>query len=165
MTVVSDSSPLITLARIRCFDLLPKLYDKIYIPREVYNEVVIDGATLPGAAEVSRSDWIEVRVVQNIEEVAATVVKFGLGTGEVSAIFLAKELAADIVLMDDWKARRCAGEEGLRVVGCIGILEDLYAQGHLSDLRDAYQQLIYQKTRIDLPTLQRSLAEFNLRPL
>ena len=67
--------------------------------------------------------------------------------------------------MDDWKARRCAVEEGLHVVGCIAILEDLYAQGHLSDLRDAYQQLIYQKTRIDLQTLQRSLAEFKLRPL
>jgi uncharacterized protein len=165
VTVISDSSPLITLARIRCFDLLRKLYNKIYIPREVYKEVVIDGATLPGAAEVSRSDWIEVRVVQNIDNVAAAVVKFGLGTGEVSAIVLAKELGADVVLIDDWKARRCAFEEGLRVVGCIGILEDLYAKGHLSDLRVAYQQLIYQKTRIDLQTLNRSLAEFNLNPL
>jgi hypothetical protein len=41
------------LARIHSFDLLPKLYDRIYIPREVYNEVVIDGAMLPGPAQVS----------------------------------------------------------------------------------------------------------------
>jgi len=92
VTVVSDSSPLITLARIHCFDLLPKLYDKIYIPREVYNEVVIDGAMLPGAAEVARSDWVEVRVVQNVDEVASAVAKLGLGTGEICAIVLAKEL-------------------------------------------------------------------------
>ena len=44
MIVVSDSSPLITLARIGCFELLPKLYASIYISNEVYyREVVIDG--------------------------------------------------------------------------------------------------------------------------
>ena len=42
MTVVSNSSPLINLARIGCFDLLPKLYGRVYISREVYNEVAVD---------------------------------------------------------------------------------------------------------------------------
>jgi predicted nucleic acid-binding protein len=71
VTVVSDSSPLITLARMSCFDLLPKLYGTIYIPTEVYKEVVIDGAELPGAVEVSGSNWMEVRAVRNVGGLAA----------------------------------------------------------------------------------------------
>jgi predicted nucleic acid-binding protein len=165
VTVVSDSSPLITLARIRCFDLLHSLYSRIYISTAVHKEVVIDGSTLPGALEVSRCGWIEVKAVQNTDGLAAAVAKTGLGVGEASAVMLAKELSADLILIDEWKARRYAISEGLRVIGCVGILESLYEQGHVSDLRDAYQELIHQKTRIDLQTLQRSLAEFKLPPL
>ena len=165
MTVVSDSSPLITLARIGCLDLLPRLYGSVCIPAEVYQEVVIDGAGLPGAAEVSRSEWIEVKSVQNAVHLAAAVVELGLGRGELSAVVLAKELSAGLVLMDEWKARRYAHAQGLQVAGCVGILEDLYEQRHVSDLREAYQQLLRQGTRIDLRTLQESLAKFKLRPL
>ena len=65
MTVVSNSSPLITLARIGCFDLLPKLYSRVYISSEVYKEVAVDGAGLPGATQVAQADWIEVSPVQD----------------------------------------------------------------------------------------------------
>jgi predicted HTH domain antitoxin len=47
VTVVSDSSPLITLARIGWLDLLNKLYGAIYVSSEVYREVAIDDAGLP----------------------------------------------------------------------------------------------------------------------
>jgi predicted nucleic acid-binding protein len=50
----------------------------------------------------------------------------GLAAGEVSTVLLAKELEADLVLIDENKARRYAVSEGLLVVtGCIGILESL----------------------------------------
>jgi predicted nucleic acid-binding protein len=158
VTVVSDSSPLIALARIGCFDLLPKLYSGIYISEEVYKEVVIDGKALPGTAEISRSDWIEVSRLQNNRHLAATVARTGLGNGEISAIILANKLSAHLVLMDEWKARRYAKEEGLPVVGCIGILEDLCELGHIRDLREIYKELIHQKTRVDSQTIERSLA-------
>ena len=162
MIVVSDSSPLITLARIGCFDLLPKLYRRIYIPTEVYNEVVVAGAGRPGATEASQADWIEVRRVQDTAGVSAKAARIGLGAGELSAVALAKELSADLVLIDERRARRYADEEGLAIVGCVGMLEDLYERGLLSDLRGAYKQLVQNKARIDLQTLQDSLTKFNL---
>jgi predicted nucleic acid-binding protein len=165
VTVVSDSSPLITLARISCLDLLPKLYGRIYISTEVYNEVVIAGAGLPGAAQAAQAGWIEVRPVQNTANLVIAIDKIGLGSGEVSAVVLAKELKADLVLIDERKARGYAREEGLAIIGCVGILEDLYEQGDLDDLRVAYQKLIQHKTRIDLQTLQFSLLKFKLPPL
>lgn len=135
MTVVSNSSPLINLARIGCFDLLPKLYGRVYISREVYNEVAVDGAGLPGATQVAQAAWIEVSPVQDTDGLASAIAETGLGVGELSAVALATEMSAGLVLIDEWKARRYAQREGLPVIGCVGILEDLYEQGKLTDLK------------------------------
>ncbi len=102
MRVVSNASPLITFTRIGHLESLHKLYATVNISKEVYNEVVITGAGMPGAAAVAKSDWIHVSV-RGTESLATTISNTGLGAGEVSAILLAKELAADIVLMDEWK--------------------------------------------------------------
>jgi predicted nucleic acid-binding protein len=51
--VVSDASPLIALARIECLELLPKLYGRVLIPTEVYVEVAVAGAALPGARQIA----------------------------------------------------------------------------------------------------------------
>ena len=65
MTVVSDSSPLITLAKIGQLRLLPQLYQAIAITPQVYDEVVVRGADLVGSAEVAASKWIDVRSIKN----------------------------------------------------------------------------------------------------
>jgi uncharacterized protein len=160
--VVSNASPLITLARIGHLDSLHNLYVDVHIPAEVHNEVVIAGAGMPGATAVSKADWIRVSEVQDVESLAKKITKTGLGAGELSAIFLAKELGADLTLMDEWKGRRLAVEEGLAVVGCIGILEELYRRGEIKDLRQTYQKLLSENFRVDLRTLQSSLAQFKL---
>jgi predicted nucleic acid-binding protein len=163
--VVSDASPLIAFARIGHFDLLPKLYGTILIPTEVYNEVVIAGAGMPGAKQTAEASWIQVTAVRDSAALRAAVEKTGLGTGEVSAVILAKELAADLLLVDEWKARRFAMAEGLSVKGCIGILESFHRRGLLPDLRGAYIRLLAEKIRVNLQTLQDSLAKFGLPPL
>jgi predicted nucleic acid-binding protein len=48
----------------------------------------------------------------------------GLGLGELSVILLGQELGADLLLIDDLKARTAARQMGLTVLGCIGILLD-----------------------------------------
>jgi predicted nucleic acid-binding protein len=103
--------------------------------------------------------------VRNVEDLAKTTIKIGLGAGEVSAVFLAKELSADLTLMDEWKGRRLATEEGLAVVGCIGILEEFYRRGEIKDLRATYQELLRQHIRIDMRTLQSRLKQFGVASL
>jgi uncharacterized protein len=160
--VVSDASPVITFARIGYFHLLPKLYGRVYISTEVYNEIVIDGEGLPGAEQAARADWIEVTAIRNVPALALAADKTGLGTGEVSTVILAKQLSSDLVLIDEEKARRYAAAEGFNLTGCIGMLESLYRWGELADLRGAYIRLLAQKFRIDLKTLQLSLTKFKL---
>jgi uncharacterized protein len=60
---VADSSPLITLAKLDCFDLLHGILTCVYISTEVHDEVVVLGAGRPGAPEVEKADWIESRAL------------------------------------------------------------------------------------------------------
>ena len=135
MIVIADSSPLIVLAKLDCFELLNKLYARLHISVEVYDEVVVAGAGLPGARQVASSAWIEVTPIQNQSALMAAQTKFGLGLGELSTIVLGKEIHADAVILDDFKARELAKTEGLQIRGTVGVLETLYRQGHLVDLR------------------------------
>lgn len=48
MITVSDSSPFIFLAKLDWFYLLKTLFQKIFIPNQVYVDVAIKGKTRPG---------------------------------------------------------------------------------------------------------------------
>jgi predicted nucleic acid-binding protein len=121
--VVSDSSPLIAFARIGCLEHLPKLFERPAISAEVYSEVVIAGAGLPGAAQVSCAPWIDVIPIQNVETLSGALKTTGLGVGELSTVVLAAELSADLVPIDERRARRYAAGKGLSVMGCVRMLE------------------------------------------
>ena len=84
---------------------------------------------------MAQAAWIEVSPVQDTDGLASAIAETGLGVGELSAVALATEMSAGLVLIDEWKARRYAQREGLPVIGCVGILEDLYEQGKLTDLK------------------------------
>jgi len=49
--VVPDAGPLIYLAGAGKLDLLARLYDRVVVPLVVYEEIVVAGAGLVGAAE------------------------------------------------------------------------------------------------------------------
>jgi predicted nucleic acid-binding protein len=80
--VVSNASPLISLARIGHLDSHHKLYPVVHIPTEVYNEVVVAGAGMPGAAAVAKADWIRVSPVQDVEGLAQAIAKTTNGRPE-----------------------------------------------------------------------------------
>jgi len=163
--VVSDSSPLIVLAKINSFSLLQKLYVKIVISSEVYEEVVVAGAGLAGATDTSESSWIEVRQVDNPADLTMAQNKTGLGLGELSTMLLAKQIRADLIILDDLGARKLAKKQGLKVQGCVAILEAGFRKGYLSDLREAYLQMLKQGVYLNRQLLNLSLKSFNLPPV
>jgi predicted nucleic acid-binding protein len=161
---VSDSSPLVILAKLASFDLVRSLFAKVYISEEVRREVVEFGAGLPGALEVERADWIETKQILNPTELLMLRERHPLGLGELSAILLAKEVHANTILLDDHNARRLAQVEGLQVLGTVGVLETAYLKGHLADLRAAFAQLLTH-SYIDKRLLNSRLRSFRLSPL
>lgn len=58
MIVVSDASPLISLAVIGHLELLKHLYERVLIPEAVYHELTGSDAELPGASAVRTLEWI-----------------------------------------------------------------------------------------------------------
>lgn len=165
MIIVSDSSPLIALARIGRLNILASLYERVFIPAEVHHEVTVAGRGLPGAKEVREARWIEVAAPRRPAEPSLEPACEGLGAGERGTILLARSLEADLVLLDEWKARRVAQEAGLPVVGCLAVLEAGARKGLLPDLREAYIDLLRQGIRFDLRLLQDSLARLGLPKL
>jgi uncharacterized protein len=164
VNVVADSSPLVILAKLGCFDLLHRFYPHVCISPEVRDEVVVAGKGLPGAAEVANAAWIEVKQLRNQTELLAAQDKYPLGLGEISTILLAKEIQADEILLDDYNARKLARVEGFHVRGSVGLLETFYVRGELTDLRAVFRQLLVH-SYIDTRLLDRRLRSLNLPPL
>lgn len=120
MKVVSNSTPLIALARIKQVDILRAIFGRIIIPQGVYDEVVLQGAGLPGVQEVREATWIEKLPVQSV--LAVSLLRSDLDRGEAEAIVLAKEVEADYLLVDERKARRTAKNSGLKIMGTLGVV-------------------------------------------
>jgi len=128
LKVVADSSVLIGLGTIGQLGLLQKKWGEIIVPRAVWKEVVEEGAGQPGAREVASANWIK---IENIRDQAiAKLLQGELDEGEAEALALAKEIGADIVLMDEKDARQAAERLDLRVLGTVGILIWAKRKGH-----------------------------------
>jgi len=120
--IVSNSTVLIYLAKIGKLNILKKLFKKILIPAEVFNEVVIRGKEHQhfDAVIVERSveeGWIEVKDITANEELEG----FGIDPGEAQAISLARSLGVP-VLLDQTHARIAARALGLKPRGTIFVL-------------------------------------------
>jgi predicted nucleic acid-binding protein len=124
--VVSDSSPLIALGSVGQLQLLQTLYGRVTIPEAVRDEVARDPHR-PGAREVLAAEWIEVRPASDTLEryLALTLVH----QGEAEAIGLAIELDAELLIVDDRRARDLAETMGLRVTGVAGVLLEAKQRG------------------------------------
>ena len=168
MIIVSNASPLIILAKISYFHLPQRLFNEITISEDVWDEVVVKGAGLPGSAETQRasqSGWIHIAQSANSAQLTSWRNQYSLGAGELSTILLAKEIQADVALIDERGARLLAKSEGVPVIGTVGLLELGYRSGDVADLRLAYQTILAQGAHIDQQILNQSLASFNLPPV
>lgn len=135
MIVVSNTSPLNYLILIGLARILPDLYDSIIIPEAVFSELQSAGAPPEVRAwSANLPGWIEVRQTQT------ALKELKLGAGEREAIALAVELEADVLLVDDRKARDEARKRRLNVVGTLAIAVTAARQG-LIELSTTVQQL------------------------
>ncbi|VVB55046.1 Uncharacterised protein [uncultured archaeon] len=136
MKVVSNSSPLIFLSAVGILDLLKSEFGEILVPEPVYNEVTSN--ELKGSSEVKHADWIKVQTIKNIEVLSFLPM---LDRGEESAIVLAIEQEADLILLDDLAGRRAAMMQGLNVMGTLGFLKAMHRKGRIKNFKDVLDSL------------------------
>ncbi len=109
MITVSDSTPLIILAKINHFDLLQLLFREIIIPHSVYNEIAIVGSGRAGANELASADWIKIEPVQDQKTVKQLRKEhYCLSQADAEVVVLSQEKQVDFLLADDRELRRAA---------------------------------------------------------
>jgi len=137
MTTVSNSTPLIALSKIGKIGLLREYFGQIFIPKAVYEEVVVNGGILYGAEEVAEADWIIVEDVKNA--IAVESLSMYLDAGESEAIVLAKEKDC-LLIIDDGDGRKTAKNMNISITGTVGILLKAGKDGKIN-LRESLDEL------------------------
>jgi predicted nucleic acid-binding protein len=115
-------------------NLLKSLFVEIIIADKVYEEVVVQGAGKPGADEIRNADWIKRRSVSDMAAVQKLRSDELLDAGESETLVLATELKADLVLLDDRKARKIAAKLKVKRIGTIAVILMAYRKGLIKDL-------------------------------
>jgi len=144
MIIVCDSSPIIALALCSQLELVDKLFNDILIPLEVYNESTKEGKeTTPIIKK-----WAVGKVVEVIDRQKVNVFNETLDKGESEALALYFEKSDDYLLIDEKKGRKTAIENGIKVIGSLGILIMAKRKDLLQTIRPSLDILRHSSTRI-----------------
>ena len=148
MLIVADTTPIISLIKIGLLELLNSMYGEIILPEAVFNEL-ISNPSMSGEAEVIRkSSYLKVKRIGNEFAVKLLQKQLNLGAGESEAIVLADTLKADLLVIDERKARGIAKSMGINITGTLGILVDAKKQNRIEKLKPFLEELMSNNIRI-----------------
>ncbi len=132
MIIVSDTTPIITLSKIKRLDLLEKLFKNIIIPRAVYDELTSNAQFQEEAQMINDAEYIKVVEVEDSKAVELLQRVTGLDLGESEAIIYTDNYKAELLLIDEAKGRKVAKQMGLSIMGTVGILMAAYDEKFIS---------------------------------
>jgi hypothetical protein len=154
MIVVSDTSPILSLALIGRLELLHELYGTLVIPEAVRSELV--ATAQDGAQEIAQAAWIIPRPIET--DVLLKLLLREVDRGEAEAIGLAVRLKADVLLIDERKARHLAADLELGVVGLLDVLPDTKQRGLITSVKPVLDDLVTRaRFRVSRKLYQRTL--------
>jgi predicted nucleic acid-binding protein len=143
--VISNTSPLFYLHRLRRLDLLQRLYQQVLVPEAVVDELNAgrdQGEDVPDVADCA---WIEVHPVREPEVVTLIT---DLGAGEAQVLALALEAPGSLVLLDDRLARAVARMRNIRMTGTAGVLLKAKQEGHITAVAPLLERLLQLDFRL-----------------
>ncbi|MCB1157101.1 MAG: DUF3368 domain-containing protein [Leptospiraceae bacterium] len=120
MNIVSNTGPIIALAKIGKIHLLEDLFGKVQIPPMVEREVFIKLSDEVEELEKAISSFIEVTARPVIAREILITIR-AIDAGEKEAIALAYNTGSFLII-DDRQARIAAEKLGLNFTGSIGVL-------------------------------------------
>ena len=149
MIVVSDTSSVSALLRIGHGDMLSRLYGEVLIPEAVQVVLLVYFSSLP--------EFLHCRPALNVSEVNR--LRKELDLGEAEAIVLAREVHADVLLIDELRGRLVAAREGIPLIGLMGVLLQAKHQGLVAGIRPLIDKL---ESEVDF-RLSADLKQFTLQ--
>jgi predicted nucleic acid-binding protein len=148
MIIVSDTTPIISFLKIGLLDLLEELYGEVIIPEAVYKELLSNPQMIAEVEIIKSCSFLKIKHIKNEFAVKLLQKQMNLGIGESEAIVLADALHADLIIIDERKARGIAKNMSLNVTGTLGILVDAKSKGKLKEIKPLLDELIKSNIRI-----------------
>jgi len=120
--VVSNSSPLIWLAKIGRLPLLKILFGQVVIPKRVCKETTLEKQSADAVliSKAIEDGWIKVSE-EKMDGADVLVGVSGMHLGEAEAILLAQKLGTELII-DEREASTTAQMFGVRPIGTIAVL-------------------------------------------
>lgn len=112
--IVADSSTLIALGKLGRLDLLIKCFDRIIIPKAVYDEVLLKDGSVEAVALKKAVE--EKQVIVETVKISPMLASQNIGQGEKEAISVAAKHKA-LLLVDDETAKAYASAAGVESHG------------------------------------------------
>jgi len=137
MIVVSNATPIITLASINRVDILKHFFESVYIPEAVYNEIKVKKAY--GYEEIE-DNFFHIKSIN--DDFAQNILLNDLDLGEAQTIVLAKELNADIVLIDETIGYNIARSQQLNVKRTLSFLIASKEKGYIDEVKPLLDEMI-----------------------
>jgi len=126
MNIVSDTTAITTLLKAGEAGLLKELFERVFVPQAVWDELKAFHSSLP--------DFVELHPVSNSSQRLSGTES--LGRGEAEALLLARELNARLLVTDDRKARAAAKKLNIVCIGLVGIAIQAKRIGKISSVRN-----------------------------
>jgi len=146
--IVSDTSPLIALAKLDHLDLLFVSFLEVHIPESVYHEATHDRYR-QDSQKIHDFITTQKRVVIHEGEVSTQYDEFRnlLDEGESQALALAERLECG-VLIDERLGRLIAKQQHIPVVGVMGVLLQTKSVGKIQAIQPLIEQLLRYDYRL-----------------
>ena len=152
--IVTNTTPIISLALVGQLNLLHRLYDQVVIPPAVQNEILAGGASGIGIAELKKSDWL---IVAALRDSSRADLLSDLDRGEAEAIALAQELGAGLLIIDERIARKHARRLGLKITGTLGVLLEAKEHGFIPAVKPLIEKLVQGGIRLGADVIEEAL--------
>lgn len=123
---ISNTSPLVYLHRAGVLSWLTALFDSLWIPKAVVDELR-EGRRL--GFDVPNPDRLPWATIRQPERIPAPWLALDLGPGELAAMALARASPTRTLLLDDLLARRTAQAAGLTVWGTLRVVLEAKGRG------------------------------------
>jgi len=152
---ITNTSPLLYLYRIEAIEWLPKLFEEVWTPEAVKNELLAGrnkGYDVPNPVDYP---WLN---IVDPKSMPSEWLALDLGAGEIAAMALALENPSHVVLLDDGLARRTAQVAGLQVWGTLKILLEAKSQGLVEEIAPFVANLSEAGMWVSVEVKQRILA-------
>ena len=137
MTVVSNTGPIVALAKADALPLLQVLYTEILMPPAVHRELLAKVGPEAPRIDDALAAFVRVSPIPQTPEEVDRLTP-GLGAGEQHAIRLALA-SRGLLVIDDQAGRKSARQLGIAITGVVGVLLKAKQDGHIPLVRRSWK--------------------------